>query len=335
MNRLKKYETSVGSQCLLSSFGNTLSYYDKTMDDSILFFLGNGFVFEYSRENAKSISEIKLHHDCIKIVDSFCKKYNIELSMKEYCRNRDEIKSKIYNDIKNDRPIIISVSPPNLNYNSIYKNAILNRYHTLVIIGINTEGVLISDCSVPTTPVSIYEGIMTFKELEKAWGTKQWRHYKIDYERLKVMNYDISLNLLINSLKENLYHYYSGSEPNINHLYNFADDVGRLPKLFTAKDVKENVKEISYLIKFEGIISARLLLKKYLMKLIGLYEVSINKKYLEEIESIVSEWDRITLLFLWCGLSSNAKERFGRLSDRIKKIIDKEVKLFDCIFNFF
>lgn len=79
--KLDRYQTEAGIVCIITSFANVLSYVGKPIDDSTLFLLGDGFVLDYSMEQAQSIKDIILHHYSNSAIYRFFNRYGIPMSI--------------------------------------------------------------------------------------------------------------------------------------------------------------------------------------------------------------------------------------------------------------
>lgn len=328
---IKDYHVETGVHCEISSVVNAIKNVNRKINESIIFFMEDGFSTKYSAANSSSIKDVLLSNHLDECLKSFLYRYNIGYEKVTYNKEVKCLRSEIENRVILGFPFIISVDTRYLLHNSIYKKDI-SRRHVISIFGFNNDGYIISDCYVPTSPISIYKGTMDTDALHKAWEATGKTFFEIDLVKAKKVNFNFETSAIQNAVKQNLVNFIVSQK---NHqapsdLKRFAGDLLKLTDVFSSDEIKHNIWELSFKIQFDSIIPSRRLLKQIIVYLIDSKETSIDPLCIDELERLLEMWKRITYMIIRAGFSAK-KDYFKKISDSVFELIDYEVKLYEKI----
>jgi hypothetical protein len=225
---LTNYLTKPGLSCLISSVTTALQGFTHFIDDSLLFFVGDGFsLFRYLRQPGAKINDLTLNHLSSQIVKNFFTKMNIKCYEDTYCNSLDECKVRLAKDIKSGFPVVANVCSAHLVYSSLWTTA--ERPHFLVIIGLSDDNVLISDVYLSdafSNNIGCYEGLLDNTHFEKAFKYYNWNYFYIDYNAVKAAEKQIMSLNLTEILAKNIKNYLSKEgDSYLTMLMQFANDV--------------------------------------------------------------------------------------------------------------
>lgn len=327
------YETTIGTNCILSSFANALRMVNKTIDDSAIFFLQDGFNITYQMKNYENEFVLRFSHHFDMIIESFMKKYYIKYNLNDIPQNFNEFLDLLGKRLEKNQPFLMYANSINLKYNEKFiRNK--ERIHAINLIGMNDEGILVSDSYVPTFPPQTYEGTISFAMFEEIfeWNKQsQYKYYDIEYDTIDKEAITISGKDLKEALNCNMKNYFNIDSNNsyLRNLHIFHED---LKTIFLLLDIMTKLEELSYKIFVESIIPARKLLKKALLNLSNQSVINMENSIIEELDNNIRTWNNVTLMIIKGGLRNNEK-LFHSIYEKVGNHIAEEEKLFERIYN--
>lgn len=339
--KIAKYQSIAGANCLLASFTNGIKILIRNVEESKIFFLQNGFKisFELKTEvNEKEEKELTLRfsHHFDKIIEGFMDQFNIKYSKDNTWGNADEFIQFLIRRFSDNWPFLMFVNLDNLNHSS-NRSYISNKFrlHAVNLIGISDAGIIISDCFVPTFPVTVYEGILDFNKFYEIfeWNKKNLGHqcYNIDYGSIDTRALDIPASDLKKALNTNLESYF-----NVKYEYSYLNALNKfceeLVNIFNVPNVGEKLVELGYKIFTESIIPARQLLKEALILLNNDRIINLDLSLITELHNNIVKWYNITFQILKAGFRCK-KENFEKIYEKVKMHIHDEEKLFSKIYD--
>jgi uncharacterized protein YlxP (DUF503 family) len=331
MVKLENYPVNPGYSCLVSSVVNVLKYYNQDINDGIFFLLGEGFrLFDYNSNNLKSISDIHINQLSPMVVETFFKKVGISYQKKQYCSSINGCREKIEKDINSGSPLIFNISSASLVYSDLWVSG--DREHYFTVIGINEDGVIISDiylADVFGQHIDVYEGVLDFANFEQACLRYNWGYLDIDYEALKRAKLSFTKSYLLEQLELNLKYYLQGGNSYYCKLLQFADDICFFPEKFSNEEIKKDIISLSNKISHFGVLSSRRSFKMILTTLKEKYSAEITE---EEI-SYNDRWHKICLNFSKVAFYDDFSPQFVKLSKKLKDLAEMEREYFESILN--
>lgn len=335
MIKLENYPVNPGYSCLVSSVVNVLKYYSQDINDGIFFLLGEGFrLFDYNSNNLKSISDIHINQLSSAVVETFFKKMGIAFQKKQYCSSIVECREKLEKDINAGFPMIFNISSASLVYSDLWVSG--DREHYFTVIGINEDGVIISDiylADVFGQHIDVYEGVLDFANFEQACMRYNWAYLDIDCEALKRTKLSFTKSCLLEQLEFNLKYYLQGDNSYYRKILQFADDICLFPEKFSNEEIKKDIISLSNKISHFGVLSARRSFKMALTTLKDKYSAEIAEEEIANNDVLIDKWHKICLNFSKIAFYDDFSSQFVKLSKKLKDIAEMEREYFESILN--
>lgn len=287
---------------------------------------GEGFRFHYALDPSGSISQIVIHHYSKDVLSRFFSRYGIHWEVKQLCQNENELPHAILSKINRLQPILLTVGTNELHYHPAFKTISTNREHIITVTGIRNDEVSFADCFVPTLPrSSIYHGSLSINELAAACKLSNWKTYAIYYcgeTKIEVHESDY-LNMLRTNLKLHL-------GENMEKLLRFSNDIPHFVHFFSESEIRNNMKELFFYIKYNGIVASRRLLTEYIKKIRSMVpNLHFKQSDLDMLDQHSKKWDSVAYFLLKCGISDPISHSpFQQASEKIKRVIADEENLF-------
>ena len=226
---IDNYITRIGSSCRLSSLTNCLCNFGIDIDESIIFFLNNGFNVSYELNEKANITSNETE-----AIQMFFKNNNI---LEDVITDNDMnlLLKYLEKSIEKNLSIRCKVSTDGLEYSNIFKINKTN-VHYIELIGYDFENrsFLISDGFVPEYPLKMFQGWINADNLSHIRNC----YYILDYDSLDAYrnNFDQSqyVDLLNEKIIENLNKYFGASNGQAA-LMNFSNDIVLFKKLWKEK----------------------------------------------------------------------------------------------------
>ena len=315
MQKLKDlYQTDQGVHCQFSSLANVENYYNPNIKSSNLFFNGGYFKTHYRFEEGQGLSDIRLTNEFGKIYKKFFLKNQIKNQIIEYQENEDEFRNYIKNEVDSFRPVLVAVMTNYLNYSSSYQTGYTNK-HFIVILDVTKNGYIISDCFVPTHPSSLFVG-----EIEKEVFWNAFSAFKktiISLESEKISKLQATNNKKFHIESNN----FEDEELSI-----FANDLRRLPELFSEKEIYEQIPSLCFKIQFDSIIPAR----KMLLKAFDEYPSGVGTVYKEKVQEFIYRWQNIVYILIKISRRLS-QQSLNTLNESVLSLLEDEKRFFKSV----
>lgn len=315
MQKLKDlYQTDQGVHCQFSSLANVVNYYNPNIKSSNLFFNGGYFKTHYRFEEGQCLSDIRLTNEFGKIYKKFFLKNQIKNQIIEYQENENEFRNYIKNEVDNFRPVLVAVMTNYLNYSSSYQTGYTNK-HFIVILDVTKNGYIISDCFVPTHPSSLFVG-----EIEKEVFWNAFSAFKktiISLESEKISKLQATNNKKFHIESNN----FEDEELSI-----FANDLRRLPELFSEKEIYEQIPSLCFKIQFDSIIPAR----KMLLKAFDEYPSGVGTVYKEKVQEFIYRWQNIVYILIKISRRLS-QQSLNTLNESVLSLLEDEKRFFKSV----
>lgn len=318
----------VGANCILSSVANLLAKHDSTIDDAAMLFAENGFNIYYSLNGSANINDIKFKSNITNVARTFLLNRDIRyiFDYADLHNKQDDYKTNIQ-DLVNKYPLLAVVDSSLLQHNRVYPIS-PRREHVITIFNMIGNRVYFSDCYVPTTPASTFQGEMQLDLFSKVWVSTNYKYIDIDYDKVKNTIFNITNDILWKSTKENLERFIlnKDEECDICGLYKFASDIGVFADKFSDQDICLNIKNLSFNIQFMGTMPILSLLKKVLLRLSLNSNFGISEYMVEQLDLLIERWRKITLMLVKAGYGIS-KQYFERISSYTKETVEMKESL--------
>ena len=315
MQKLKDlYQTDQGVHSQFSSLANVVNYYNPNIKSSNLFFNGGYFKTHYRFEEGQGLSDIRLTNEFGKIYKKFFLKNQIKNQIIEYQENEDEFRNYIKNEVDSFRPVLVAVMTNYLNYSSSYQTGYTNK-HFIVILDVTKNGYIISDCFVPTHPSSLFVG-----EIEKEVFWNAFSAFKktiISLESEKISKLQATNNKKFHIESNN----FEDEELSI-----FANDLRRLPELFSEKEIYEQIPSLCFKIQFDSIIPAR----KMLLKAFDEYPSGVGTVYKEKVQEFIYRWQNIVYILIKISRRLS-QQSLNTLNESVLSLLEDEKRFFKSV----
>lgn len=317
VNFNRNYVTRIGSSCRMSSLTNCLYNFGIDIDESIIFFLYDGFKLLYQLNEKINITSNETES-----IQLFLKKNNIienvisEISLTTLLKYLEK-------SIKDNIAIRCKLSTDVLEYSNIFQINKAN-VHYIEIIGYDYEkkAFLISDGFVPEYPLKKFQGLISAEKFINVNNN----YYIFDYVSLenyrKVYKPNKSIGLLREKIIQSLQNYFSTAQGQ-EALINFSEDILILKPLW-GESFAKNLYDLISQIKTHGIANRALFLKKALL-IIGINDSDI----INELDNLYKSWYGFSLLLLKFCISDG--ENPETIKSKLDKIIKQETTLFNKV----
>ena len=306
---IDNYITRIGSSCRLSSLTNCLYNFGIDIDESIIFFLYDGFKISYELNETEAIQMFFKKNN---IIENIVADNDINLLLKYLDEN-----------IKKNLAIRCKVSTDGLEYSNIFKINKTN-VHYIELIGYDFENksFLISDGFVPEYPLRKFQGWINVKNFNHIKNC----FYLFDYASLDNYRNGYDPNRYIDLLKgkiiQSLKNYFNTSQGQAA-LIKFSNDIVLYKPLWEDK-FSIYLYELINQIKTHGIANRVLIMKKALL-IIGNYDNEI----IDELENLYKAWYGFSLMLFKFSITDGKNPEM--VKNKLDRIIEKETTLFEKV----
>lgn len=255
-----------------------------------------------------------MNYDYTRNCHKFFLKNQIKNQIIEYQENEDEFRNYIKNEVDSFRPVLVAVMTNYLNYSSSYQTGYTNK-HFIVILDVTKNGYIISDCFVPTHPSSLFVG-----EIEKEVFWNAFSAFKktiISLESEKISKLQATNNKKFHIESNN----FEDEELSI-----FANDLRRLPELFSEKEIYEQIPSLCFKIQFDSIIPAR----KMLLKAFDEYPSGVGTVYKEKVQEFIYRWQNIVYILIKISRRLS-QQSLNTLNESVLSLLEDEKRFFKSV----
>jgi len=305
-----EFKTQQAYQCAFGSFANALRYLGNHVNEYDVFHISEAVRMVYALSlqpfnqslavQDEDIREIVRHNNIyigmrlnevfLKLEQEMCVDFHLNTPVHFDLSQIKEI-------IRSGFPIVCAVSSHLLKYHSVYQG--LNTFrHFITVFDLNEQHAFISDCYIPSYPVSIFQGTIDLKEFIDILEDEKTTIYVFDKKKIiELMKID-NLKRLVNSLEM-----YTGESVNKNIgssgmdiAFLLAEDLKKMAR--NSVSVEPNFfTNLKFQLDHMGVISGKKILLSNLLDIAPIFE-SNNSEYrirLSEFEKIIKVWNSISL----------------------------------------
>lgn len=338
MTQISQFKTNRSRICMMGCIVDILNYYGFSVDESIIFVLSSGNYFYYKSSVLLNGSENKtesphvimssMQYDLPKIFSNISKVLNLETEISCSVKG-DEIKDFIRNNIDKKHPVISILSKEYLCY--MEKRNRDKVPHVANIIGYDfvKNNIYISDTYIPSIPVKIYSGLLSWDNYQKAllsskdMFNKDFTYRSIVYLPSETNSFvKLSLQNKIKPLKEMAFNYFQ--EKYVDEdimcgqfaLEHFINDIEGWLSMDKTQSVLNIFRTLSiHINNYGGQFITNQLMAEYMGYLYNTYQIKKYQKLKNKFDNLSNEWFVVANLLL--------KASFGKIDDVKKGICDR------------
>ncbi|WP_218918888.1 BtrH N-terminal domain-containing protein [Paenibacillus borealis] len=337
--------THQGSECYIACFQNVLRNSGIDIDETEIFFLGEGFATCYEKRSKGNVVDISIRSFVHESIETFCEKNNFKY---EIYKDLDSSSAeKLINTcIHQDIPIIVKMDSGCIDYNAAFKNAFgLGLSHFVVVIDEFNDHFLVSDGFVPTVPATIYQGAFGREQFTRGRNARGNECIVFSKEHIaelsKSWNKKEATDQLINELAVSLALFISGEGNQrrttaentfygVNALKALVQDLPLLPDYY-GEQFTEHMLMLYKKIRMWGVMGSRFLLEKTIAKLSEeqhLFDEQVNNN----VRLLIRSWNTLSLMLMKIGMSKRTGDLIP-LAQKINELIETEVGLYSLILS--
>lgn len=317
---IKTYVTHPGEHCYFANISNILMFYNTGIDENILAIIGDGLNCEYNVKSVDGTFRMFLGLPNDKLISNAFSKLNVYFQ-KVIIKDEKDAWDFTASSLCKEIPLLIMVDTQYLKYSSIF-NETISRDHYIVIYGIDEKYAYISDPYVLTNPKSYYHGPTSIESIKLARSSKNNECIIFDISNYKSIENKYILRQLHDTIANNLYDN-KNDMSGIAGIRRFSEDILNLKDFFKDMFITE-VTNLAFYLKVSGLIS-RFVYLRNILKNKKIFTCD-EKEFVEQLNYICTEWNKVILLLLKCGLKYSDKQ-VRAIRDKINILANAEEKL--------